>query len=199
MKEIFEIDAQPRSDMGKGASRRLRRQGLVPGIVYGAGRDPELIALEHNDLVQHLDHEAFYSHILSLKQGADSQQVILKDLQRHPAKPFVLHADFLRVSATEKLRTQVPIHFINEERAAGVKMGGAISHHMTSVEIICLPNDLPEYIEVDMTELMVGDTVLMSGLELPAGVQLYSLENDLPVVSVHSGHVTEEPEEGVEA
>ena len=199
MKEIFEIDAQPRSDMGKGASRRLRRQGLVPGIVYGAGRDPELIALVHNDLVQHLDHEAFYSHILSLKQGADSQQVILKDLQRHPAKPFVLHADFLRVSATEKLRTQVPIHFINEEQAAGVKMGGAISHHMTSVEITCLPNDLPEFIEVDMTELMVGDTVLMSGLQLPAGVQLYSLENDLPVVSVHSGHVTEEPEEGVEA
>ncbi len=198
MSKIFEIEAQPRSDTGKGASRRLRRQGLVPGIVYGAGQDPQMITLQHNDLVLHLEHEAFYSHILSLKQGAKSQQVILKDLQRHPAKPFVLHADFLRVSAMEKLRTQVPVHFVNEEVAAGVKMGGAISHHITSIEITCLPKDLPGFIEVDMTTLEIGDTVLMSGLKLPEGVELYSVENDLPVVSVHSGHVTEEPEEGAE-
>ena len=133
MSEVFEIEALPRSDTGKGASRRLRRTGLVPGIVYGAHKDPAMISVVHNELLQHLEHEAFYSHILTLKLDGKSEQVILKDMQRHPAKPFVNHVDFQRVSASEKLKTSVPIHFINESTSVGVKMGGAVSHHIAHV------------------------------------------------------------------
>ena len=199
MKEIFEIEAQDRSDMGKGASRRLRRDGLVPGILYGARRDPRLISVAHSELIQRLEHEAFYSHVLTLKIGDQSQEVILKDLQRHPSKPFVQHVDFLRVRATEKLRTSVPIHLLNETTAVGVKMGGAVAKHMQDVEIVCLPKDLPESIDIDMAEMQIGDTVMLFELPLPEGVELYSAENDLPVVSVHSGYTEEEePEEAEE-
>ena len=196
MSDLFEINAQPRSDMGKGASRRLRRQGLVPGIVYGAHRDPEMLSLVHSDMIQHLEHEAFYSHILTLNVGDNKgQQVILKDMQRHPSKPFILHMDFQRVSADEKIRTHVPLHFINEATAVGVKMGGVVSHHLPDVEISCLPKDLPEYIEVDLAEMEIGDITLMSGLKLPEGVELTALtagQDDLPVASIHTGHVGEE-------
>ena len=199
MKQIFEIEAQDRSDMGKGASRRLRRQGLVPGILYGARREPRLLSMSHTDLIQRLEHEAFYSHVLTLKIGDQTQEVILKDLQRHPAKPFVQHVDFLRVRATEKLRTNVPIHLLNETTAVGVKLGGAVARHIPDVEIICLPKDLPEFIEIDIAEMDMGDTVMLSELKLPAGVELYAAENDLPVVSVHSGYAEqEEVEEGEE-
>ena len=201
MKAIFEIDAQDRGDMGKGASRRLRRQGLVPGIVYGARREPRLISVSHSELIQHLEKESFYSHVLTLKIGDQPQEVILKDLQRHPSKPFVQHVDFLRVRATEKLRTSVPIHLRNETTAVGVKQGGgAVARHMPDVEIICLPKNLPEFIEVDVAEMDIGDTVMMSDLKLPAGVEFYAADNDLPVVSVHAGYAEEaEPEEGEEA
>mgnify|MGYP003574360892 FL=1 len=199
MKQIFEIEAQDRSDMGKGASRRLRRQGLVPGLLYGARREPRLLSMSHTDLIQRLEHEAFYSHVLTLKIGDQTQEVILKDLQRHPAKPFVQHVDFLRVRATEKLRTNVPIHLLNETTAVGVKLGGAVARHIPDVEIICLPKDLPEFIEIDIAEMDMGDTVMLSELKLPAGVELYAAENDLPVVSVHSGYAEqEEVEEGEE-
>ena len=199
MKQIFEIEAQDRSDMGKGASRRLRRQGLVPGILYGARREPRLLSMSHTDLIQRLEHEAFYSHVLTLKIGDQTQEVILKDLQRHPAKPFVQHVDFLRVRATEKLRTNVPIHLLNETTAVGVKLGGAVARHIPDVEITCLPKDLPEFIEIDIAEMDMGDTVMLSELKLPAGVELYAAENDLPVVSVHSGYAEqEEVEEGEE-
>ncbi|MET0118521.1 MAG: 50S ribosomal protein L25/general stress protein Ctc [Sedimenticola sp.] len=199
MSDLFEIEAQPRSDTGKGASRRLRHAGLVPGIVYGAHQDPEMISVVHTDLVLHLEHEAFYSHILSLKLDGKEQQVILKDLQRHPAKPFVNHVDFLRVSADEKIKTHVPVHFINESTAPGVKMGGAVSHHITDLEVSCLPKHLPEFIKVDMDGMEIGDSILMSGVVLPEGVELPALasgasEHDLPVVSVHGAHSAEEEE-----
>ena len=201
--ELFEIEAKSRSDVGKGASRRLRHAGDVPGIVYGAHQDPEMITLLHSEMLQHLEHEAFYSHILTLKVDGKPQQVILKDLQRHPAKPFILHVDFLRVSDKEKIKTHVPLHFINEDTAPGVKMGGAVSHHMGDVEVTCLPKDLPEFIEVDMAEMQVGDIVLMSALQLPAGLELPALaagaEHDLPVVSIHGARAAEEEEEGGEA
>ena len=161
-------------------------------------RPPRMISLVHHELVHHLETEAFYSHILTLKIGEQRQDVILKDLQRHPSKPFILHADFQRVRATEKLRTNIPVHFINEEICAGVKMGGAISHHITDVEVVCLPADLPEYIEVDVAALEIGDSVPLSGLVMPDGVELTALAgggDDLPVVSVHSGHVADEEEE----
>lgn len=200
MSNLFEIVAQPRSDKGKGASRRLRHTGQVPGIVYGAHQDPEMISVGHNELFLHLEHEAFYSHILTLKVDGNEQQVILKDLQRHPAKPFINHVDFLRVSADEKIKTHVPVHFINEDIAPGVKMGGAASHHIIDLEVSCLPADLPEYIEVDMDGMEIGDIVLMSGVKLPSGVELPALasgaaELDLPVVSVHGAHSADEEDE----
>ena len=172
MSELFEIEAQPRSDVGKGASRRLRLEGRVPGIIYGARKDSEMISLSHNELVRHLEHEAFYSHILTLKLGDRAEQVILKDLQRHPAKPFVQHADFLRVSAHEKIRTNVPIHVVGDEESQGIKRGGAVSLHLSDIEIICLPKDLPEYLEVDVSPLEIGDTVKLSNLRLPEGVEI---------------------------
>jgi large subunit ribosomal protein L25 len=200
MSELFEIDALPRDDAGKGASRRLRHTGQVPGIIYGAHKDPAMISVAHNELAQHLEHEAFYSHILTLNLEGKKEKVILKDLQRHPAKPFVMHVDFQRVSAKEKLKTHVPLHFVNEDSAKGVKMGGVVSHHLTDVEVTCLPKDLPEYIEVDMAEMEIGDIVLMSGIVLPEGVEIPALaagdEHDLPVVSLHGARAAEEEEEG---
>ncbi|MCP3661847.1 MAG: 50S ribosomal protein L25/general stress protein Ctc [Gammaproteobacteria bacterium] len=190
MSETFEIDAAGRTDTGKGASRRLRHEGLVPGIVYGAHQDPEMIALSHNKLILQLDNEAFYSHILELKVDGKSQSVILKDLQRHPAKPFVLHVDFLRVSADEKLRTHVPLHFIGEDVAPGVKTGGGnVSHLMTDVEVLCLPKNLPEFIEVDVSAMEVGENIMLTALTLPEGVEITSLlqgdDHDQAVVSIH--------------
>lgn len=206
----FEINAQSREDAGKGASRRLRRTDQVPGIVYGGKSEPKMISLVHNELMQHLENETFYSHILNLKIDGKAEQVILKDLQRHPAKPLVMHADFQRVSAKSKLRTSVPLHFTGEDDAPGIKIGGAISHNITSVEIVCLPKDLPEFIEVDMSEMEIGDNVHLSELSLPKGVEIPVLaqgeEQDLIVVSLHSGfggmedeEVTEGEEETVEA
>ncbi len=192
MSNEFEINAQSREDAGKGASRRLRRTEQVPGIVYGGKSKPKMISLAHNELMLHLEHEAFYSHILDLKVDGKAEQVILKDLQRHPAKPIVLHADFQRVSAKSKLRTSVPLHFVGEDVAPGIKIGGAISHSITSLEILCLPKDLPEYIEVDMSAMEIGDSVHMSELSLPKGVEIPSLaqgeEQDMLVVTLHAGH-----------
>lgn len=202
MKNEFEINAQSRDDAGKGASRRLRRSGDVPGIIYGGKSEPKMISLMHNELMLHLEHEAFYSHILSLKVDGKAEQVILKDLQRHPAKALVLHADFQRVTADTKLRTSVPIHFVGEDVAPGIKMGGAISHYMTSVEILCLPKDLPEFINVEMSEMEIGDNVHMSELKLPEGVEIPALAQgggqDALVVSLHSGHTGMEEEDEAE-
>jgi len=199
MKEVFVVNAQLRTDTGKGASRRLRHAGLVPGIVYGAHQDPAMISMVHSDLIQRLDQEAFYSHILTLKIDGKSEQVILKDLQRHPARPFIMHADFLRVSAKEKLKTNVPLHFAGEDVAPGVKAGGVVSHLLTEVEVSCLPGDLPEYIEVNVAGLEVGDAVMLSEIALPKGVELPALAQDEPqdvqVVSIHTAQVAVEEDE----
>jgi len=199
MSETYKINAQMRTDMGKGASRRLRRQGSIPGIVYGAHQEPTMISIDHNELILQLEHEAFFSSLLDLNLDGKAEQVILKDLQRHPAKPYVLHIDLLRVSATEKLRTNVPLHFINEETCPGIKMGGVASHHIADVEVSCLPGDLPGYIEVDIAALELGDSILLSGLVMPEGVDLVALMtggDDLPVVAIHVSHADEEEEEG---
>jgi large subunit ribosomal protein L25 len=189
MSETFEVVARQRTDGGKGASRRLRREGLVPGIVYGGHQDPEMISVVHNELIHQLEHEAFYSSLLELKLGDQSTRVVLKDLQRHPAKPFVLHVDFQRVSMEEKLRMTVPLHFENEATAVGVKKGGAVSHNLTEVEVTCLPKDLPEYIAVDMAQMDVGDIIHVSELVLPAGVELtHAVEPETPVVIIHAGY-----------
>jgi large subunit ribosomal protein L25 len=200
MKETFEINAVPRSDQGKGASRRLRRSGLVPGIIYGGNKEPEMIATAHNELIHHLDNEAFYSHILNVKVGGANQQVVLKDLQRHPAKPFILHFDLLRVAGGDRIKMHVPLHFIGEKEAPGVRAGGQVSHALADVEIVCQAKDLPEYIEVDVSALNIGDNLLLSDLKLPEGLELPALahgpEYDVPVVSVIGKPSEMEEEEG---
>jgi large subunit ribosomal protein L25 len=189
MSEQFEVIAEVRRDEGKGASRRLRRTGRIPGIVYGGHQAPEMICVNHNELLQRLEAEAFYTSLIDLKIGDRSTQVVLKDLQRHPAKPFILHVDFQRVSKDEKLRMVVPIHFENEATCVGVKKRGKVSHNLTEIEITCLPADLPEYIRVDMAEMDIGDILHVSELQLPPGVELtHAHEPETPVVAIHAGY-----------
>jgi large subunit ribosomal protein L25 len=205
----FEVTAEVRQDLGKGASRRLRHAGKVPAIVYGAGKEATSLTLRHSEMLRHLENEAFYSHILSLKIGDQVEQVVLKDLQRHPAKPIIMHADFMRVSETEKITMHVPLHFLNETACVGVKQGGGVvSHQMVELEIRCLPKDLPEFISVDLLNLQLGQMIHLSELQLPAGVEIPALihgtEHDLPVVTIHKGHggataiEDETPAEGAE-
>jgi len=200
MSVSFELEAVSRSDTGKGASRRLRKTGMVPGIVYGAGKDPEMISVVHNELIQHLDHEAFYSHILTLKVDGSPQSVVLKDLHRHPAKPFILHLDLLRVSDNEKIKMHVPLHFLNEAKAVGVKAGGLLSREITDVEVSCLPKDLPEFIEVDVMNLDVGESIHLSEIKLPEGVEILQLglgeDHDAAVVAIHAARGSKEEDEG---
>jgi large subunit ribosomal protein L25 len=190
MSDQFEVLAELREDMGKGASRRLRRHAdKIPAIIYGGDKDPQPLTVIRKDLEKSLENEAFYSHVLSVKVGDEEQQAILKDLQRHPAKNYVMHADFLRVSAKVALKVNVPIHFLNEETCQGVKMeGGIIQHQATDIEVSCLPGDIPEYIEVDMLEVEVGQIVHLSDITLPAGVTSTALalgeDHDLAIASV---------------
>jgi large subunit ribosomal protein L25 len=202
--QSFELTAEPRTDVGKGASRRLRRDGRIPGILYGSDKDPIMVSFDHDDLAHRLEYEAFFSHILTINVGGSSENVVLKDLQRHPFKRSIIHVDFQRINEKEELTMRVPLHFLNEEKCPGVKTGGGvISHIMTDVEIACLPKDLPEYIEVDMGALELGDAVHLGELVLPSGVEIVSLRHggdpDLPVVNVHLPHVEVEEEEEVEA
>ncbi|MEY3016990.1 MAG: hypothetical protein RL336_125 [Pseudomonadota bacterium] len=186
----FTLIANAREDMGKGASRRLRHAGLVPGIVYGGKKDaPLMISLIHKDLAKSLENEAFFAHIIELDVDGKKQDVIIKDLQRHPAKNTIVHADFLRVVKGTKLTVNVPLHFLNEETCHGVKMqGGRITHAMTELEITCLPKDLPEFLEVDLKGLETGQSLHISDVKLPKGVESVALshgpEHDLPVASV---------------
>ena len=204
MSNEFVISAQSRADAGKGASRRLRRlEKKVPAIVYGANKDPQNISVEFKDLVKALENEAFYSHVLTLNVDGTDEQVVLKDLQRHPSKSFPMHADFLRVDTTHKLTMNVPLHFINEASCVGVKQhGGVITHQMSDVEVLCLAKDLPEYIEVDLADADVGTIIHLSDIKLPAGVEIKSLQlgedHDLPVVSVNAPRGAAGDEEGYE-
>lgn len=173
----FVLNAVSRSDAGKGASRRLRHAGMVPAIIYGGEQEPTSISLEHREVIHRLSQEAFYSHILTVKLGGQEVKAVLKDVQRHPYKPVIMHLDLQRVSANEKLHMFVPLHFINEATAPGVKAGGKVSHVMTSVEVTCLANDLPEFIEVDLVALQIGQSIHLSDLKLPKGVDLVELHH----------------------
>lgn len=172
MSKEFELNATARTDLGKGASRRLRRLAdLVPAIIYGEGKDPVSISIPHKDIQKALSNEAFFSHIITLIVDKKKEQVVIKDLQRHPAKPRIMHADFQRVSADHAITVQVPLHFINEDKCKGVKLGGgSIIKAMTELQVSCLPKDLPEFIEVDLTELGVGEAIHISQIKLPKGV-----------------------------
>ncbi len=201
----FSINAETRTDTGKGASRRLRHADLTPAIVYGGGADAVSITLKHNEVLQHVEHEAFFSHILDLNLDGKVQKVVLRDMQRHPSKHIVMHMDFLRVSDKEALTMHVPLHFTGEDVAPGVKVGGGVvSHLVIEVEVSCLPKDLPEYIEVDMSKLELGDSVHLSDLTLPEGVSLVELshgdDHDGAVASIHATRAAlEEDDEGTPA
>lgn len=186
----IKLEAASRSDIGKGASRRLRRlDNKVPAVLYGGGKEPVLIDLAHNKVIKALDCESIYSSVFDLIVDGKVHHVILKDLQRHPYKPVILHMDFQRVSATDKLVRMVPIHFINEKESKGVKAGGIINHTMTQVEIRCAAKDLPEFIEIDIIDVDLDDVLHMTDIKLPKGVK-FAIDpsegnHDHPVLSIH--------------
>ena len=205
MSDDFDLIAETREDQGKGASRRLRRQGKVPAIIYGAGRPPRALAFDHNKVIKQLENESFYSSILNIKVRDNSQAAILKDMQRHPAKNQIMHMDFQRIVEDQEIKMNVPLHFIGEDVAPGVKVGGGkVSHHMTEVEIVCLPKHLPEYIDLDISEVELDEMLYLSDIQLPEGVEMPALaqgpEANRPVVSIHiiKEVVIEEEEEIVE-
>ena len=201
MSDQFELKAEVREDLGKGASRRLRRLAdHIPAIIYGGDKDPQPLTLIRKDLEKALENEAFYSHVLTINVGKDKQQAILKDLQRHPAKNKVMHADFLRVDDKTVVKVHIPIHFLNETTCKGVKVqGGMIQHMETDIEVQCLPGDIPEYIEVDMLEVETGQIVHLSDITLPEGVTSTALalgeDYDLAIASVVAPKGVSEDEE----
>lgn len=200
MSDQFELSAELREDKGKGASRRLRRLAdKVPAIIYGGAKDPQPLTLVRKDFEKALENEAFYSQVLTVNVGGTKEKAILKDLQRHPAKHRVLHADFLRIDENVAIKVNVPIHFINEDTCVGVKVGGGlIQHQTTDIEITCLPANIPSYIEVDMLEVDIGDIVHLSDVTLPEGVTSVALalgeDHDLAVASVAAPRGSDEEE-----
>jgi len=203
MSKTHEIKVQRREDGGKGASRRLRRDGQVPAIVYGGELAPVNIQLSHNEVLLAAEHEWFYSSILDLNLNGDVQPVLLRDLQRHPYKQQIMHLDFQRVTADEKLRTQVPLNFINEEISPAGKLSDAlVSHELREITVECLPGNLPGSIDVDLSKLELGDTIYLSEIKLPEGVEIPQLalgkDHDDAVVTARPARVEveEEPAEG---
>jgi large subunit ribosomal protein L25 len=190
MSETTTITAELREDVGKGASRRLRREGKVPAVIYGGRRDAVALSVSHADLLHASENEAFYASILEIEVGKDrKQQAVVRDMHRHPYKPIILHIDFMRVSAEEVLRISVPIHFVGEEESpAGKASGVVIQHQVTEVEIAALPKDLPEFVSVDLSEMDAGDVVMLSDIQLPEGVVIPALsaegdQNDAAVAN----------------
>lgn len=207
MSQEFLIEAFPRGDQGRGASRRLRREERkIPAIIYGGKKEAVSISIWHNELKKALENEAFFSHVLTIELEGKKESVILKDLQRHPYKPLLTHADFLRVDKDHEIHVNVPLHFLNEESAPAIKLqGGVANHQINEVEVICLPQNLPEFLEVDMAEVEMDQVVHLSDLKLPKGVRVAALlqgeDHDLPVVAIHKprgAKVDDEAEDGEE-
>ncbi len=197
----IEVKATKREVQGTGASRRLRRAGRVPGILYGGESQPQAIEFDHNDLWQHLRKEAFYSSVLNLNLDGAKQMCLLRDVQRHPFRQLILHVDFQRIDATHKIHQKVPLHFINADVAPGVKLHGGMVQHVTNeVDVKCLPADLPEFIEVDLKDMDAGHSIHMSGLKLPVGVEIVHHGEGDPVVATvvvrGGGAASEETTEG---
>ncbi len=197
----FTLSAEARDDAGRGASRRLRREGKVPAILYGGSSKPMALTLDHNELIHNLHVEAFHSHVLTINIGTKSEQAILKDVQHHPFKNEVLHVDLLRVKKGQKLHVTIPLHFVGTEQAPGVKEGGVFSRSIVEVEVVCLPRDIPEYLEVDVSALEIGDSRHLTDIKLPEGVEIAALthgdvhEHDISVAAIHHARVAEEPTE----
>jgi len=193
MKTAFELNAEFRDAEGKGASRRLRRANKVPAILYGGHREPRSLALDHTRLLVMLENERFYSTIISLKVGEVNQAAVLKDVQRHPAKNAILHVDLLRVLENEKIRITIPLHFKGDGAGPGVKKGGVVSHLRNDVEVNCLPKDLPEFLEVDVSGLDMNELLYLADIKLPEGVEILELSHgrNSPIVSVHHARAEE--------
>ncbi len=190
MSKKYVLQAQLRDLQGKGASRRLRHENLVPAVIYGGGDDAKSITLRHNEMARNLQDEAFYSQVITVDFGDHQEQAILRDLQRHPSKPIVMHADLQRIREDQEIRVHVSLHFLNEEVSKGVKeQGGKVSHVVSEVEISCLPKNLPEFISVDMKGIEKGQIVHLSDLQLPEGVSLPALalgeDHNSAVASCH--------------
>ena len=202
MRITYQVGADSRHDQGKGASRRLRRAGKVPAVLYGGEGGPRSITLDHQQLLTLIDKEKFYSSIISVNVDAQPQPAIIRDVQMHPARNAVVHVDLQRVVESEKLRIHLPIHFKGEAVAPGVKtQGGIVSHLMQDVEISCMPADLPEFLELDLSAMNLNETLSLGDIPLPAGVTIPELAHrNPPVVSVHSPRAAEpEPEAAVAA
>lgn len=206
--DAFELNAEQRTATGRAENRRLRKTGRVPAIIYGGNEEPRMVAFQHNQLERQLDNEAFFSHVIKIHvDGGKTENVVLRDLQRHPAKPFIEHLDFLRVVAGEALRMAVPLHFIGEDECPGVvEDGGFAQRSLMEVEVECLPGDLPENIEVDCSQLQLNDVIHLSELTVPKGVTLVDLmgeedeQNDLAVLSIQQPQAApaEDDEEAAE-
>ena len=210
MPQPIELNASPRTELGTGASRRLRRQGEnLPGIIYGGDGAPQPVTLSANELTKAMQQEAFLSQIVNVRVDGTEQQALVRDLQLHPVNEKVLHVDFLRVDADRPIQTNVPLHFVNEAKCVGVRTGGgSIAHNLVDVEVSCLPKDLPEFIEVDLAALEVGQALHLSDLSVPEGVTVVALgygeDHDIPVVSVQpprggTAEAEDEAEAGEEA
>ena len=201
----FALNAVDRSadQQGKGASRRLRKQNLVPAIIYGGNEEPTAIAIKHNELVKALEFEAFFSHILTINVDGEDYQAVIKALQRHPAKGYPMHADFQRVVKGQKINMNVPLHFTGAEDAPGTKKSGILSTVVTDVEIVCLPSQLPEYLAVDVSGMEIGDLFRLSDIKLPEGVIIFDLDmedaHDRTIVNMQAPTVEEVDTDAVDA
>ena len=188
MSNVFEFVADSRVCSGKSAARRARRAGTVPAVIYGGHSEPQMLVLNHNEVIKHLEHEAVYSHVLDVTIDGKTEKAILKGVQRNPARVQIQHLDFLRVNMSEVVKVHVPLHFTNEHTSVGGKKGGIATHSMADVEITCLPMFLPEFIEVNLTDLDIGSTLHLSDLVLPTGVEIVALaqgaDHNLPVASM---------------
>lgn len=198
------LEAEVRADVGKGASRRLRRlENKVPAIIYGGAKKPQNIYFMHNHLIKALEDEKIYASVLNVKINKSIEHVVLKDLQRHPYKPVILHLDLQRVSATDVLVKMIPLHFLNHDTAPGLAEGGIINHNMTQVEVKCKVKDLPAFIEIDVGNMQLNQVIHLSQLILPKGVELTvdvtDPEHDFPVVSIHMPKAPKAEEEEVAA
>ena len=196
----YELAAEMREDLGKGASRRLRRVNKIPAVLYGAGRPAWSLTLNEHQLMRNLQEESFYAAIVDLTLEGKKQKVFLRDLQRHPARPFVLHVDLQRVRDDVEMTVVLPLHFLNEEDAHGVKMeGGVITRNLSDIEIVCLPGVLPEYIEVDLVDLKLGESLHLSDIKFPEGVTSTELAHgeghDHSMVTIHVPRAVEEIED----
>ena len=197
------LNLTSRSDLGKGASRRLRHADQIPAVIYGGGQEPQPLQMSHNEIIKALEDEAIYTSVLDINIDGKVVKAVIKDIQRHAYKPKVLHLDFQRISENEKIHMHVPIHFLGEDDAPGLRAGGQMTHNMNDIEVVCLAKDLPEYLELDVSGLNVGDTLHISDLTLPEGVVsvdlMHGSDHDQPVVAIHKARGMKEDEGGDEA